>query len=78
MDWFLYERDLRYERVNVLLLVCIHRDIFFDYDKIIDIYASKYPRRMRLVNPLSEKETAETLNARKTHKAYIDFGIFLN
>ena len=28
MDWFLYDRDLRHERVNALLLVCIHRDIY--------------------------------------------------
>ena len=42
----------RYERVNDLLLVCIHRDIFLDYDKIIDVYASKYPRK--ILNPLSE------------------------
>ena len=42
------------ERLNALSLVCIHRDIFADYDKIIDIYASKYSRRMLLINPLSE------------------------
>ena len=54
MDWFLYGRDLRHERIDVLLLPCIHRDIFFDYDKIIDIHESKYPRRMFLINPLSE------------------------
>ena len=24
MDWFLYDKDLRHERVNALLLVCIH------------------------------------------------------
>ena len=43
------------ERLNALSLVCIHQDIFLDYDKIIDIYASsKYPRRMLLINPLSE------------------------
>ena len=28
------------ERLNALSLVCIHRDILLDYDKIIDIYAS--------------------------------------
>ena len=39
---------------NALSLVCIHRGIFLDYDKVIDIYASKYRRRMLLVNPLSE------------------------
>ena len=37
---------LHHERVNALLPVYIHRDIFLDYDKIIDIYASKYPRRV--------------------------------
>ena len=42
------------ERLNVLLLACIHRDIFFDYDEIIDMYTSKYPRKMLLINPLSE------------------------
>ena len=42
------------ERLNALSLVCIHREIFRDYDKIIDMYASKYPRRMLLINSLSE------------------------
>ena len=42
------------ERVNALVLSCIHWDIFFDYDKIIDLYASKHQRRMFLINPLSE------------------------
>ena len=42
------------ERRNAFSLVRIHRDIFLDYDKIIDIYASKYPRRVLLINPLSE------------------------
>ena len=46
MDWFLYDRDLRHERINDLSLVCTHQDILLDYDKIIDICASKYPRRM--------------------------------
>ena len=34
------------ERLNALSLVYTHRDIFLDYDKIIEIYASKYPRRL--------------------------------
>ena len=55
MDWFLKDRDLRYERVDALLLACIHRNIFLDYDKIIDIYASKYPRKMLLINLLKTK-----------------------
>ena len=42
------------ERLNALSLVYIHRDIFLDYEKIIDIYASKYPGRILLINPLSE------------------------
>ena len=42
-------------RLNDLSLVCIHRDILLDYDKIINIYASKYPKKMLLINPLSEK-----------------------
>ena len=76
MDWFLYDKNLRHERVNALLLACIHWDIFLDYDKIIDIYASKYQRKMLLLNPLSKSQTVETFSATKTHKAYIDFGIF--
>ena len=42
------------ERLNALSLVCIFPDIFFDYDKIIEIYASKCPRRILLMNPLIE------------------------
>ena len=42
------------EHLNALSLVCIHWDIFLDYDKIIDLYAPKYPRRMLLINTLSE------------------------
>ena len=61
-------RYFGYERVNALLLVCIHRAIFLDYDKAIHIYASKYPRRMLLINPLSENLTVETFNAKRTYK----------
>ena len=39
------------ERLNALSLVCIHQDIFLDYDKIIDIYAFKYQRRLLFINP---------------------------
>ena len=42
------------ERLNALLLVHIHRDIFLEYNKVIDMYAFKYPRRMLLINPLNE------------------------
>ena len=54
MGWFLYDRDIPHERVNALLLVYIHRDILLDYDKIIDMYASKFRKKMLFINPLSE------------------------
>ena len=76
MDWFLNDNNIPHERVNILLLVYIHWDIFFDYDKIIDMYTSKYQVTMLLFNPLSKNQTVKTFNARKTLKAYIDFGIF--
>ena len=60
------------EHLNALSLVYIYRDIFLDYDKIIDICASKYLRRMLLINPLN----VEAFNARKTYKAYTNFRIF--
>ena len=37
------------KRLNALSLVYIDRDIFLDYDKVTDIYASKYPSRMLLI-----------------------------
>ena len=36
-----------------LVLLYIHRDIRLDYDKIVDAYANKYPRRMLFLNPLN-------------------------
>ena len=43
------------ELLNALLIVHIHRDIFLEHNKIIDMYASsKFPRRMLLIIPLSE------------------------
>ena len=61
VDWFLYDRDLHHERVNALLLACIHRDILIDYNKIIDIYASKYLGRMFLINPLVKTKLLKKL-----------------
>ena len=49
-----FRRMMGKERLNALPLVYIHRDIFLDYDKIIDICESKYPRGMLLINPISE------------------------
>ena len=42
------------ERLNALSLVSIHRDVFLEYENIIDIYASKYARRVLLTNHPSE------------------------
>ena len=42
------------ERLNALSFLWIHQDIFLDYDKIIEIYASKCPRKLLLINLLSE------------------------
>ena len=43
------------ERFNALVLLFVHRDIPLDYETIIDMYATKYPRRMLFANPLSVK-----------------------
>ena len=42
-------------RLNDLMLLCVHKDIKLDYNRIIDLYAKKYPRQMRFSNPLQEK-----------------------
>ena len=39
------------ERLNALSLVCTRRDTFLHYDKIIDVHASKYQRKMLLFKP---------------------------
>ena len=44
------------DRFNALMLLYIHRDIKLDINKIIDFYATKYPSRMLLLDPLSESE----------------------
>ena len=41
------------EHLHALSLAYINQDIFLDYDKIIDIYSSKYPRRMVSINYLA-------------------------
>ena len=48
------------ELLNALSLVCFHRGIFLDYDKIIGISPSKYPRRMLLIIALSENQKQST------------------
>ena len=41
------------------------------WKKITDIFASIYPRRMLLINPLRENWTVQTFNVRKACKALI-------
>ena len=62
MHWFLYDKSLRHERVNALLLPCIYWDIFLDYDKIIGIYTSKYQRTILFINPLSKSKPLKPLH----------------
>ena len=38
--------------LNALILMYIHRDIQLDLERIIDMYASRHPRRMLFINPL--------------------------
>ena len=64
------------ERLNALSLVSIHREIFLDYDKIIGIYTSKYPRRMLLINPLSKIKLLKRLTLEK-HIKLIKTSTFL-
>ena len=46
------------QRLNALMLLYIHKDIQINYQKIIDIYANRYPRRM-FKNPLAEEDCRE-------------------
>ena len=41
-------------RLNALMLLYVHKDITLDYGKIIDIYANRYPHRMRFLNPMQQ------------------------
>ena len=38
-------------RLNALILMYVHRYIKLDYDKTIDFFAIKHPRRMLLILP---------------------------
>ena len=42
------------DRLNALILLYVHKDIKLDYEDIVDKYARRNPRRMQLMNPLSE------------------------
>ena len=41
-------------RFNALLLMYVHNDIQIDI-KTVDKFAGKHPRKMMLINPLSDK-----------------------
>ncbi|XP_078679498.1 52 kDa repressor of the inhibitor of the protein kinase-like [Branchiostoma floridae x Branchiostoma belcheri] len=49
-----YRSTMGEDRLNALLLLFVHRDIPLDYDKIVNTYATRHPRRMLFVNPLSD------------------------
>ena len=40
------------DQLNALLLLYVHRDIKLDYDKIIDDFALRNPRKMVIMNPV--------------------------
>ena len=44
------------DRLNGLALMHFHRDIDIDYDAIIDMFARKHPRRMKLLNILDSDD----------------------
>ena len=44
------------ERLNALTMLCVHKDIQRDYKLVIDKFASRYPRRMLLVDPVSAED----------------------
>ena len=47
-----YRSSMSESRLNALILMYIHRDIKLDFERIIDMYASRHPRRMLFINPL--------------------------
>ena len=49
-----YRSTMFEERLNALILLYVHRDIHPDYDKIINMYATKHPIRMLFVNALAQ------------------------
>ena len=49
------QSTMREGRLNALMMLYVHKDIKLNYNKIIDIYANKFPCRMRLSNPSETK-----------------------
>lgn len=50
-----YRNSMGESRLNALILMYLHRDIKLDYNRIIDKFATRSPRRMRFINPLGDK-----------------------
>ena len=50
------------DRFNGLLLLYVRRGIKLDYQKIIDMYAMRYPRGMVLKNQLTERWLMKKFN----------------
>jgi hypothetical protein len=42
------------DQLNALLLLYVHRDIKLDYNKTIDDYARRNPRKIILMNPVGD------------------------
>ena len=49
------QSTMREGRLNALMMLYVHKDIKLNYNKIIDIYANKFPHSMRFSNPLEAK-----------------------
>ena len=47
----IYRNSISESHLNALILMYVHRYIKLDYDKIIDFFATKDPRRMLLILP---------------------------
>ena len=50
-----YRSTMTQDRFNAWVLLFVHRDITIDYEKVINIFSSKYPRRMLRLNALGEQ-----------------------
>ena len=42
------------DRLTGLSMICTYRDTEIDWDKVINTFADKYPRRMMLINILDD------------------------
>ena len=45
------------ERLNGLALLYAHRDIDIDYDELLNIFATDYSHRLKLINVLNDRST---------------------